>query len=74
MMENIWRSQIDITGLPKVDSQCHGQPGSLQVWNDGWMGGRVVEGGSLENCCTRKGTLGSNPSPSVCCCDGRIVS
>ncbi len=29
------------------------------------MGGRVVEGGSLENCCTRKGTLGSNPSPSA---------
>ena len=31
----------------------------------GWMGGRVVEGGSLENCCTREGTLGSNPSPSA---------
>ena len=31
------------------------------------MGGRVVEGGSLENCCTCKGTLGSNPSPSALC-------
>ena len=29
------------------------------------MGGRVDEGGSLENCCTLAGTLGSNPSPSA---------
>ena len=30
-----------------------------------WMGGRVVEGGSLENYCTLTRTLGSNPSPSA---------
>ena len=29
------------------------------------MGGRVVEGGSLENYCTLTRTLGSNPSPSA---------
>ena len=29
------------------------------------MGGRVVEGGSLENYCTFTRTLGSNPSPSA---------
>jgi hypothetical protein len=28
-------------------------------------GGRVVDGGGLENHCTRKGTGGSNPSPSA---------
>src|SRR5712691_12608891 len=27
--------------------------------------GRVVDGGGLENHCTRKGTGGSNPSPSA---------
>ena len=35
----------------------------------GRMDGRVVEGGSLENCCTRKRTGGSNPSPSACSTD-----
>ena len=30
-----------------------------------WMGGRVVEGGSLENYCTLAGTPGSNPGPSA---------
>jgi hypothetical protein len=29
------------------------------------MGGRVDEGGSLENYCTLAGTPGSNPGPSV---------
>lgn len=29
------------------------------------MDGRVVEGGSLENCCTGDRTGGSNPSPSA---------
>ena len=29
-----------------------------------WRDGRVVDGGGLENRCTRKGTGGSNPSPS----------
>ena len=28
-------------------------------------GGRVVDGGGLENRCTRKGTRGSNPFPSA---------
>jgi hypothetical protein len=28
-------------------------------------GGRVVDGGGLENHCTRKGTRGSNPFPSA---------
>src|SRR5204863_7468280 len=30
-----------------------------------WRGGRVVDGGGLENHCTRKGTGGSNPSLSA---------
>jgi len=30
-----------------------------------WRGGRAVECGSLENCYTRKGIGGSNPSLSV---------
>ena len=52
-------------GLPTVDSQCHDHQALVWPMEDGWMGGRVVEGGSLENCCTREGTLGSNPSPSA---------
>ena len=32
------------------------------------MGGRVDEGGSLENCFTRKRNGGSNPSPSASVC------
>ena len=35
-----------------------------------WMGGRVDEGGSLENCCTLAGTPGSNPGPSASLCLG----
>src|SRR2546427_222978 len=30
-----------------------------------WRDGRVVDGGGLENRCTRKGIGGSNPSPSA---------
>jgi hypothetical protein len=30
-----------------------------------WRGARVVESGGLENRCTRKGTVGSNPTLSV---------
>jgi hypothetical protein len=30
-----------------------------------WRDGRAVEGGGLENRCTRKGTGGSNPPPSA---------
>ncbi len=33
-----------------------------------WMGGRVDEGGSLENYCTLAGTPGSNPGPSASVC------
>src|SRR6266498_885070 len=32
---------------------------------EGGRDGRVVDGGGLENHCTRKGTGGSNPSPSA---------
>ena len=32
---------------------------------EGRRDGRVVDGGGLENHCTRKGTGGSNPSPST---------
>ncbi len=30
-----------------------------------WWGGRVVYGGSLENCYPRKGIVGSNPTPTA---------
>ena len=32
---------------------------------------RVAESGGLENRCTRKGTVGSNPTPSATCLVGR---
>ena len=34
-------------------------------YNFSWRGGRAVECDSLENCYTRKGIGGSNPSPSA---------
>ena len=48
-------------------------PASLQVASCAHFGrlcstrrdGRVVDGGGLENHCARKGTGGSNPSPSA---------
>lgn len=39
--------------------------GRLTQINANRMGGRVDEGGSLENCCTLAGTPGSNPGPSA---------
>ncbi len=49
------RDIADVAGLSNVKSPQKNER----------MGGRVDEGGSLENCCTPTGTLGSNPSPSV---------
>ena len=46
-----------------IRPHCTGTSGA------GWISvrrdGRVVDGGGLENHCTRKGTGGSNPSPSA---------
>ena len=44
-----------------------GLPAGARLWQarEGWRDGRVVDGGGLENRCTRKGIGGSNPSPSA---------
>ena len=37
----------------------------LRQERERWWGGRVAEGDSLENCYTRKGIVGSNPTPTA---------
>src|SRR5207247_2922835 len=44
---------------------CRAEASGVLYACEGGRDGRVVDGGGLENHCTRKGTGGSNPSPSA---------
>ena len=43
----------------------HAEASAMMYACEGGRDGRVVDGGGLENHCARKGTGGSNPSPSA---------
>ena len=78
-LENCWAGfpvpWVQIPPSPRPThpaSDRHQAGGSLLApgaWSLNRRGGRVDEGGSLENCWARLGLVGSNPTPSAACAD-----
>ena len=78
-LENCWAGfpvpWVQIPPSPRPThpaSDRHQAGGSLLApgaWSLNRRGGRVDEGGSLENCWARLGLVGSNPTPTAACAD-----
>ena len=75
ILRTVTANSHESTKEPKLN---HSKPGALDISSDepielkvrAGRGARVVESGSLENCCTFTGTVGSNPTLSATCGHG----